>query len=440
MRHFIGTVCVAMLVTFISVPSQSQTLPTFRITDGFYRVQGLALNYQQFELKGSGNELKGTAADGYSRQADRFRVGRNVQVFTMSMCGDNHGAGTFNGVTYPDLWLGGCDTRFDGGEFVIPSVRSNLTINVPFTLKNSTLKGYSSNPQASPANPVFDVKLVGQGVATIKYSICCSGGIADDLPYDYDHQVTTYNFLPATDLNDPRSFVSRHYLDFLSRHPDADGLEFWSGQIAACGADEGCLERKRIDVSAAYLLSIEFQETGYFVARYFKATFNRRPRYAEFLPNAQVLGQNVVVNMDGWERQLEDNKKLFASGWTTSPQFKERYDAKTNEQYVDELIANTEAAFSQTERDALVNGLNALTETRAGALRKIVENGNFYRREFNPAFVQIQYFGYLRRDPDDEGFKFWLGKLNQFNGNFVNAEMVKAFLNSQEYRARFSTD
>ena len=57
----------------------------------------------------------------------------------------------------------------------------------------------------------------------------------------------------------------------------------------------------------------------------------------------------------------------------------------------------------------------------------------------------MQYFGYLRRNPDDapelnlnfDGYNFWLTKLNDFGGNFVAAEMVKAFLISGEYRGRF---
>jgi hypothetical protein len=84
-----------------------------------------------------------------------------------------------------------------------------------------------------------------------------------------------------------------------------------------------------------------------------------------------------------------------------------------------------------------------MTETRASALRKVAEDGDFAAREFRPAFVLAQYFGYLRRNPDDppdsnfDGFNFWLAKLNQFNGDFRKAEMVKAFITSFEYRARF---
>ena len=76
-------------------------------------------------------------------------------------------------------------------------------------------------------------------------------------------------------------------------------------------------------------------------------------------------------------------------------------------------------------------------------LRQVAENQTLNGNEFNRAFVLMQYFGYLRRDPnaapdsDFNGYNFWLSKLNQFGGNFVAAEMVKAFINSTEYRQRF---
>jgi hypothetical protein len=81
---------------------------------------------------------------------------------------------------------------------------------------------------------------------------------------------------------------------------------------------------------------------------------------------------------------------------------------------------------------------------RAAVLRQFAEDADLQRNEFNRAFVLMQYFGYLRRNPDDApdadftGYNFWLSKLNQFGGNFVQAEMVKAFITSDEYRHRFS--
>ncbi|HWW75457.1 MAG TPA: hypothetical protein VNZ44_08675, partial [Pyrinomonadaceae bacterium] len=85
------------------------------------------------------------------------------------------------------------------------------------------------------------------------------------------------------------------------------------------------------------------------------------------------------------------------------------------------------------------------TETRASALRKVAENQVFTDAERNRAFVLMQYYGYLRRNPNEapeahlnfDGYNFWLSKLNQFGGDYRRAEMVKAFLSSSEYRQRF---
>jgi hypothetical protein len=92
---------------------------------------------------------------------------------------------------------------------------------------------------------------------------------------------------------------------------------------------------------------------------------------------------------------------------------------------------------TQAFRDSLVAGLNGMTMTRAQVLRAIAESPALNTRELNAAFVTMEYFGYLRRDPDTSGFNFWLNKLNDFNGSFINAEMVKAFISSSEYRQRF---
>ena len=92
---------------------------------------------------------------------------------------------------------------------------------------------------------------------------------------------------------------------------------------------------------------------------------------------------------------------------------------------------------TQGLRDSLVNGLNNMTLTRATVLRTIAETQALNDREFNAAFVTMEYFGYLRRDPDTSGFNFWLNKLNSFGGSFINAEMTKAFISSSEYRQRF---
>jgi len=134
---------------------------------------------------------------------------------------------------------------------------------------------------------------------------------------------------------------------------------------------------------------------------------------------------------------LEANKQAFVAAWIQRPDFRAAYDGLGNAAFVDTLIAHTEASFNG-DRDTLVNALNAGTITRAAVLRQVAENEGFTRAKTNQMFVMMEYFGYLRRDPDAGGYAFWLNKLNEFGGNFEQAEMVKAFIVSGEYRARFT--
>ena len=237
-------------------------------------------------------------------------------------------------------------------------------------------------------------------------------------------------------------FVRQHYVDFLNREPDPAGLEFWRNGIDVCGSDATCVEDRRVNVSAAFFLSIEFQQTGYMAYLMQKASFGDLPRYREFLRDTQEVGKDVIVGAPGWEALLEANKQTFFERWVNRSAFKALYDGKSDSDFVNTLFDNA-GVVDVAARDNLVAGLQAGTETRSSVLRKVTENQSFSQREFNSAFVLMQYFGYLRRNPDDlpdnnlDGFNFWLDKLNQHNGNFISAEMVKAFILSIEYRQRF---
>jgi hypothetical protein len=237
-------------------------------------------------------------------------------------------------------------------------------------------------------------------------------------------------------IETPEYFVRQHYLDFLGREPDESGFNFWSDQILSCGGDAGCVDRRTINVSAAYFFSIEFQQTGGLVDGLYRASYGRAPRYAEFMPDTAVVAQGVVVGRTDWAGRLAANKQAFVDGWVQRAEFRAAYDGLTNSAFVDTLIAHAGAAFNG-DRAALVSGLNNSSMTRAVVLNQVVENEGFTNAKHNEAFVMMEYFGYLRRDPDQSGYQFWLNKLNQFGGNFEQAEMVKAFINSGEYRARF---
>ncbi|PYS58735.1 MAG: hypothetical protein DMF74_22960 [Acidobacteria bacterium] len=122
---------------------------------------------------------------------------------------------------------------------------------------------------------------------------------------------TTTTTPAGNPIDEARWFVHQHYLDFLSREPDASGLLFWTNEIVSCGSNAACIELKRINVSAAYFLSIEFQQTGYLVERFYKAAYGSASgsstfggthqlsvpivRFSEFLPDTQRIGQGVVV-------------------------------------------------------------------------------------------------------------------------------------------------
>jgi len=248
----------------------------------------------------------------------------------------------------------------------------------------------------------------------------------------------------------PEFFVRQHYLDFLSREPDDTGFNFWTNEITSCGVNAQCIEVKRINVSAAFFLSIEFQQTGYLVYRIYKTAYGNLPNapvpihFAEFLADDQQIGQGLVVNSPGWEQLLETNKQNFLNGFVLRSRFTNLYAGVSDAAFVAMLISNAEGVLSANEQQVLVDDLTAGRKTRAQVLRVVAESSVLSQREFNRAFVLMQYFGYLRRDPnsgpdiDFSGYNFWLTKLNQFNGDFIQAEMVKAFLTSTEYRQRFS--
>jgi len=240
---------------------------------------------------------------------------------------------------------------------------------------------------------------------------------------------------PANPVDVSEYFVRQHYLDFVGREPDESGFNFWSNQILDCGGDAACVERKRINVSAAYFLSIEFQQTGGLVDGLYRVSFGRRPLFAEFMPDSKTVANGIVVGEADWASRLEANKQTFVETWMQRPDFQATYDGLANSAFVDALISR--ATGFNGDRDAVVSKLDQGTLTRANVLRQIAENDGFTRAKSNAMFVMMEYFGYLRRDPDDAGYQFWLDKLNGFGGNFEQAEMVKAFLVSTEYRARF---
>jgi serine protease AprX len=366
-------------------------------------------------------------------------------------------------VSTPQTCGGTTSTQIPNNSFGYGRVDALAAVNAVPTAAAANISGQVTAPDGSP---IAGVTIQLSGAASRK-TITDSNGNYRFQNVDTDHTYTVipslvnYHFSPGersfsllanktdavfTATRDAVSsgnaidtadyFVRQHYVDFLGREPDESGFNFWSYQILECGSDAACIERRRINVSAAYFLSIEFQQTGGLVDGLYRASYGRRPLYAEFMPDTAVVAHDVIVGQGDWSQRLEANKQAFVDAWVQRADFRAVYDGLASNGFVDTLIAHTGGSFDG-DRGALVGGLADGTMTRAAVLRRVVENEGFIHAKSNQMFVMMEYFGYLRRDPDEEGYQFWLNKLNQFNGNFEQAEMVKAFIISGEYRDRF---
>jgi len=169
--------------------------------------------------------------------------------------------------------------------------------------------------------------------------------------------------------------------------------------------------------------------------------------FSDFLRDTQQIGKGVQVGIGNWEAQLEANKQAYLLAFVQRTDFQAQYpNTMTATDFVTQLNIRAGGVLSAGEQTTLINQLGATpadVTKRSQVVRAVAEDAELRAAELNKAFVLMQYFGYLRRSPNEtpdanfDGFNFWLGKLNSFGGNFVNAEMVKAFITSSEYRQRF---
>jgi Calx-beta domain/Domain of unknown function (DUF4214) len=354
---------------------------------------------------------------------------------TITRIGDASGTGTVDFATSDSTALQKSDYTKVSGTLSFGNGETSKTFRVLIS-EDAFVEGNESLT-LTLSNPTGGLSLGAQNTASLT--------ITDD----------PTNPPTVNPLDTAQTFVCQHYHDFLSREPDPAGLAFWTDQIASCGSDAQCIEIKRINVSAAFFLSIEFQETGFLVQRLYKAAYGNLPgapvpvTYDEFLPDTQRIGKDVIVGQAGWPQVLEANKQAFILAFVARSRFAAAFPTTMSPaEFVDALFTNAGVTPSAAERQAAIDefggaGTSGDLAARARALRRVAEHSTFIQQEFNGAFVLIEYFGYMRRSPNDapdtnfDGYTFWLNKLNQFNGNFINAEMVKAFLISGEYRQRF---
>lgn len=241
----------------------------------------------------------------------------------------------------------------------------------------------------------------------------------------------------ANPLDTAEFFARQQYLDFLAREPDHDGWFFWTDQINHCNGDLDCIRQRRVDVSTAFFMSEEFGQSGSsYIYRLYRAALGRHLTFSEYVADRR----NVIGGQN-----LESSNAALAAAFTQKAEFVEKYQAATTaESFTDALLRTIQhdaGTDLSNQRGALIEEYSkhrSLNQSRGAALRLIIENEGFKAALYNHSFVLMQYFGYLRRDPEPEGLAFWYDVLNnRAPGNYRG--IACAFITSVEYQRRFSS-
>jgi uncharacterized protein DUF4214 len=247
-------------------------------------------------------------------------------------------------------------------------------------------------------------------------------------------------------------FVFQQYVDFLGRMPDTGGFNDWNNVLNNCtnqgklGADPAC---DRVHVSSGFFRSTEFTDTGYWIYRFYHGTLGNRPLLAQWKPDFRRLGGNQTP------QQLENSRTTFINDFMSRPAFQNIYTGLTDAGHAAQFIAKLEQtatvtlpASTTTEpgqppqygRDELIQKMATGQFTAGQTLRAFIEQKVVFDKFFFRAFVAMQYFGYLNRDPEDAGYNDWVDVLTNGRGNIPPGDyrhLIFGFVWSVEYREKF---
>ncbi len=331
---------------------------------------------------------------------------------TLSRSGDTSGAALVSYATNDGAGLQNCDMVNGKAS---PRCDFENTIGTVQFAAGETSKSFSVaivDDSYAEGNESFTINLTGASGTTLDTQTAASVMIMDN-----------DNTNGADPIDDTNFFVRQQYIDFLGREPDPPGFDGWVNTINNCSGNT--TQCDRVHVSEAFFKSPEFQQRGYFTYRFYSVGLGRKPDYAEFVPDLARVSGFLDAS------QLEAAKVAFIADFMTRPAFANTYNGLANQQYVDTLL-NT-ASVTLSSRQSMIDRLDSGTTTRAQVLRQIVESGEVSTKYFNQSFAVMEYFGYLRRDPDAM-YLNWIDVLDQGGDS---RSMVDGFVNSPEYRLRF---
>lgn len=309
---------------------------------------------------------------------------------------------------------------------------------------------------------VFAVTIFAQSPPTLRI-VTETPGLPSELFYG-DIKVKPLRLRPGTNtvitINDFDFFVSQQYIDFLKRFPEPAGLQFYMDTLnpdtRCSSSDIECRKTLRGIVAANFFRSPEFQRKGSYVMYLFMVSLGQRPvtvaelgdatkidrpHYAEFMTD---LASISTPNDD--PVLTETKKNALADAWVQRAEFLARYPANMSPATFVQSLLNT-AGVTNPNQAQLVSDLTAGTKTRAQVLRAIAESTQVSDKFYKQAFVTMEYFGFLRRDPEDChgsadpsqcGYIFHNARFNLgFDPSDIENVIVRGFMESPEYINRF---
>lgn len=210
-------------------------------------------------------------------------------------------------------------------------------------------------------------------------------------------------------------FSAQQYRDFLSREPDADGLNFWTSALAT-----GTHTRGRM--AESFFNSAEFQGVIAPVARLYFAYFRRIPDYG---------GLQYWIGRYRTGTAMGDISQAFAG----SQEFVNTYGALDNTQFVTLVYQNVLGRAPDAAGLAFwVGELASGARDRGTVMLNFSESPEYRGIIGNEVYVTMMYVGMLRREPEQAGFDYWLGYLDSGASGLA---LINGFLGSAEYRNRF---
>ncbi|HKR59646.1 MAG TPA: Calx-beta domain-containing protein [Pyrinomonadaceae bacterium] len=359
--------------------------------------------------------VAGSTAPTIQLSAASYSIGEGsgAASITVSRAGATTGAATVDYSTNDTAGLNNCDT-----------VNGVASARCDYTKLVGTVRFAAGETAKAVTIPIIDDSYA-EGNESFTISLSNASGASVGSP---STATVTINDNEASNGPNPIDgtafFVRQQYLDFLNREPDPGGNAAWQALINGCvSGDTTC---DRIHVSSAFFRSPEFQDRGYFIYRFYPVAFGRKPAFAEFTPDLAKVSGFLT------DAELEAAKVAFIDEFMSRPAFITKFGGLSDTAYVDLLLST--AQVTSPNRDFWIAALGNGTRTRATVLRDISQSPEVYNKYFNQAFVVMQYFGYLRREPD-AFYLDWIAVLDANPNDFRG--MVNGFMNSLEYRFRF---